>query len=108
MFGTVHYRVQDVVGKLYIVNKSVDSIFGRGWIRETQLDAADIYTLNKDDDNEGKIIPALRRLMIQYKKISREGVRKVPDKRGHLNLNDDTRPIYTSNPDALKEIVEKE
>ncbi|XP_054274663.1 uncharacterized protein K02A2.6-like [Macrosteles quadrilineatus] len=108
VFVNVQYKDQSFVGKLYIVNKCVDSIFGREWIREIQLDAADIHSLNS---SENENIQELDDLMIRYEDIFKEGIGKISKEKGHFNVKDETQPIYIKPrhmPYALKEKVEKE
>jgi archaellum component FlaC len=108
-FVDVQYRNQSFVGKLYIVNRCLDSIFGREWIREVKLDTADICTLSSSEEKEN--IPGLDQLITRYEDIFKEGIGKIPHEKGHLNLNDKVQPIYIKPrhmPYAIQEKVEKE
>jgi len=91
-FVKVQYRDQSFVGKLCIVNKCVDSIFGREWIREIQLDAADIHTVTTSEEKGST--PGLDELLIRYEDIFKEGIGRIPHEKGHLTLNEQLRPIY--------------
>lgn len=90
IFVNCCYKNKSFTGKLYIIDRNVDQIFGRNWIREVELDFADIenvqscYKLFNVD-----------KLMEVYKDIFDQKIGLIPDIKGHIELIDGAQPVVT-------------
>lgn len=73
--------------KLYIINKEVDSIFGRSWMKDLKLELADInctYAVVQSKFDE---------LLDKYSTNKfANGLGKIPNFEAHLNLRETTQP----------------
>lgn len=94
-------------GKLYVINNNVDPIFGRSWMKELEtLNLADIKAVQPTENIE------LDQLLELYKtSVFRNDLGEIPNYRGHLNLKENTKPIFIRPrriPYALKTKVDEE
>ncbi|XP_054279273.1 uncharacterized protein K02A2.6-like [Macrosteles quadrilineatus] len=97
---------QEFTGKLYIVDDNLDAIFGRDWLREVQLDWAELKAVQQYPKVGG-----LDNLLEKFKDVFEPGIGKIPDQLGHLQLVDGARPVFMKArpvPYALKLKVEQE
>lgn len=97
------------IGKVYIINKPVDPIFGREWMRQIGLDkkinCTDIKSLSQCST------PQLDDLLGEFSDIFNEEIGVIPDEIGHFQLIDDAVPIYCKPrvvPYSLKDKIEQE
>ncbi|XP_054259583.1 uncharacterized protein K02A2.6-like [Macrosteles quadrilineatus] len=100
------YKDQEFTGKLYIVDDNLDAIFGRDWLREVQLDWAELKAVQHYPKVGG-----LDNLLEKFKDVFEPGIGKIPDQLGHLQLVDEARPVFMKArpvPYALKLKVEQE
>ncbi|XP_054259297.1 uncharacterized protein K02A2.6-like [Macrosteles quadrilineatus] len=106
VFVRCTYKDQKFTGKLYIVDDNLDAIFGRDWLREVQLDWAELKAVQQYPKVGG-----LDNLLEKFKDVFEPGIGKIPDQLGHLQLVDGARPVFMKArpvPYALKLKVEQE
>ncbi|WP_445972455.1 hypothetical protein, partial [Klebsiella pneumoniae] len=99
------YKQETFYGKLYVIDKKVDTIMGRDWLREVKLNWHEIKSL-KIQTNMG-----LDELLSEFKDIFRSEIGAIPSYRGQLRLKENSKPIFVKPrivPFALKKKVEEE
>jgi hypothetical protein len=104
-FAHCDYKGQKFVGKLYVINQDVEPIFGREWMREVQLDWAEIRTV---DETQGTQLNAL---IEQFQDVFKNDIGAIPEYQAQLILQEGSRPIYIKPrqvPYALKNKIENE
>lgn len=99
------YNSQTFVGKLYIINQAVDPIFGRDWLRQINMNWAEIKSLEN-------IAPQkLDSLLEEFDSVFENVIGVIPDELGHLKLTEGSLPIFIKPrqmPYALIDKVEQE
>lgn len=102
-----HYKDQTFYGKLYIINKNVDPILGRSWMKEFNIKLADIRTIETYEK-----VPKLEKLLEEYEPtVFSSNLGEIPNYRGHLTLKENCQPIFIKPrriPYALRTKVDNE
>ncbi|XP_046968007.1 uncharacterized protein K02A2.6-like [Vanessa cardui] len=102
-----YYDNQRFYGKLYIINKNVDPIFGRSWMKELQVDIANLHSIDCTDQSL-----KLDQLLEEYStSVFRSDIGKIPNFQAHLNLKTNVQPICIKPrrvPYALKSKIDNE
>lgn len=100
------YQDQNFQGKLYIIDKPVDPILGRSWMKDLKLELADIKALRTERPLK------LDELLKTYESsVFSPNLGEIPNYRAHLTLNENTQPIFIKPrrvPYALKKKVDDE
>ncbi|XP_028177592.1 uncharacterized protein K02A2.6-like [Ostrinia furnacalis] len=110
-YGVVYikgiYKNQNFYGKLYIIDKNVDPIFGRSWMKELNIELADVRLVESVSQNN-----ILDQLLEEFaSSVFRTDLGKIPNYKAHLNLKENTQPIFIKPrriPYALKPKVDEE
>lgn len=102
------YNTQLFYGKLYIIDKNVDPIFGRSWMKELHdIDIADIRTVQTTIYSNN-----LEQLLEEFSSsVFTSDLGKIPNHKAHLSLKENTQPIFIKPrriPYALKPKVDEE
>lgn len=107
VFVKCTYKGQDFFGKLYVIDKKVDPIFGRDWMKELNVNLADLRTLETVSHP-----PKLDELLEQYAStVFSPDLGEIPNVRGHLALKENSQPVFIKPrriPYALKPKVDEE
>ncbi|XP_054272605.1 uncharacterized protein K02A2.6-like [Macrosteles quadrilineatus] len=106
VFVKCTYKNHNFIGKLYVINRNVDPIFGRDWIREVKLDWADIRSITSSYMHAD-----IDRLIENYKDVFEQNIGVIPEVEGHIQLLEDAKPVYMKPrlvPYALRPKVEEE
>lgn len=104
-FVQCDYRGRQFVGRLFLINKPVDPIFGREWMREVGLDFADIKSIEMSQGSQ------LNSLLEEFKNIFEDGIGAIPDYKAKLILKENSQPIFIKPrqvPYGIKERVSNE
>lgn len=99
------YNSQVFNGKLYIIDQEVDPIFGRDWLRQVNMNWAEIKSLENASPQN------LDNILQEFNIVFENKIGMIPDELGHLTLNEGSLPIYfkpRQMPFALKDKVEQE
>lgn len=81
------YKEKVYIGKLYVIEVDVDPIFGREWIRDVELEWADVKCIDIN------VSYNLNKLLENYNSIFTTGIGKIPNLRGHYYLKEGMGPI---------------
>lgn len=100
------YKNQPFHGKLYIIKQEVDPIFGRSWMKEINIELADIRMVQTSEQLK------LDQIFDEFAtSVFQQDLGKIPNYKGHLSLNENVHPIFIKPrriPYALKARVDEE
>lgn len=102
-----NYNHQTFYGQLYIIDKEVEPILGRSWMKEFNIKLADMRSIQTCTK-----APKLEKLLEEYNStVFDTNLGEIPKVRGHLTLKENTQPIFIKPrriPYALRAKVDEE
>ncbi|XP_041972802.1 uncharacterized protein K02A2.6-like isoform X2 [Aricia agestis] len=108
----IKYKNKEVKERLFVINRDVDPVVGREWIRKLGIHF-EIHKLNKveKDITEKEFKAKLESLLEEYKDLFVEQIGEIKDYEASFKLKESVKPVFLKPrpvPFALRDMVEKE
>lgn len=104
-YVSCQYKETQFSGKLFVIAQTVDPIMGRDWIRQVNIDWAEIKVLKAVENLQ------LEEVLKTYEDVFTDKIGKIPSEKACLKLKPDTTPIFYKPrpvPYSRKEKIEME
>ncbi|GBP56743.1 Uncharacterized protein K02A2.6 [Eumeta japonica] len=108
----IKYRDSEVQGRVFIIDRKVDPVIGREWIRKLNIQF-DINSIHKEENDitEKEFKEKLHKLLEQYRELFTEEIGEINNFQATYRLKAGTSPIFLKPrpvPLALRDQVENE
>lgn len=108
----IKYKTKEIEGRIFVIEKKVDPVVGREWLRKLNLEF-EINAIGKEynDITEKEFKLKLQNLLEEYKKLFSEEIGEIKDYQAEFKLKEGTVPVFLKPrpvPFALKNQVEAE
>lgn len=105
----IKYKDQFFYGRIYVIEKNVDAIFGRDWLKKIKLNWAEICKIEVFSDETYK--HKLESLFEEHSDLFKSGIGKIPGFNCSLKIVENAVPVFCKPrpvPYALKELIDEE
>ncbi|XP_045455951.1 uncharacterized protein K02A2.6-like [Melitaea cinxia] len=108
----IKYKNTEVIGRIFVIDRKVDPVLGREWIRKLNLQF-DINSLQKEENDitEKEFTEKLKKIIQEYKELFSEEIGEIKDYQAVFKLKEGAVPVFLKPrpvPFALKNQVEAE
>lgn len=108
----IKYKNKEIEGRIFVIDKNVDPVLGREWIRKLNLQF-DINSLQKQENDitEKEFTGKLQKLIEEYDELFSEEIGEIKEYQAVFKLKEDAVPVFLKPrpvPFALKAQVEAE
>lgn len=108
----IKYKNKEVKERLFIINRDVDPVVGREWIRKLCIHF-EIHKLNKEENDitEKEFKIKLESLLKEYEDLFVEQIGEIKNYEASFKLKENVKPVFMKPrpvPFALRDMVEQE